>query len=392
MTPELNSRGTFHEQFSVRQQYRNETRYTLSISLRSGVRLTVPRSNQTSPAVGNLIVRSVVESAYEVKTDVEDQYIAGKSASGDEALAWLRATGNSRDGNTRPKVSYANKSISGVSYLVHEDEILEAGGAVYIRNLDISVVIVDGSGRIPPPHPYTRLGSIKEAHRGIVANADSVGCFYGIRIIDRKHAFGSKFVNLGGRVCYIKAEAECADNLEDGVYLTTPKSTSHITNGLARNTEFFTFTQVKSEIPLFDSYAAAQTLGNPEEVRKRELDNRQHELAADKLRFQEEQQETKRRNAAEEERVDRERREYERELNRRQDDLKRRQAEQEEREFQWRVREQELKTEQIIIRNNLDGKSETRKVMLEFLKFIPAVIGAVVTVGVTYSKLKDSRK
>jgi len=390
IVPVMDQSDYFVDQLSINQLFLNGTNYSLVISTRHGVRITLPKGYGTSVKPGYLSVQIIMRSHLTVKTDVDDQYSAGRALPDRDVVAWRKAMGISRDEDRRPQ--YGRESQASVIHYIDEQDLIDANGSYYVRELDILVTIADGSGRLPPPHPYTRLGAIDTANQEAVSDAESRGSFYALRIVDRRSQFGNRFVNFSGRVCFVKAETVCDDRLDDGVYLTVSKGTNHRSAGVKHETEYFSFSEAKERLPIYQSYEEALTLGNPDEVRKRELEELRYSLEREKIRFNEEQLETKTRLAREEEKIAEKRREHEREITRRRDELEARRMEQDEREFHFRRRETELKTEQLIIKNRLDERSDTRKVWLEVLKFIPAVIGGIITVATAYSKIKESGK
>jgi len=281
--------------------------------------------------------------------------------------------------------------VAGVTHYIDQNEIVDHGGSVYIENLDLLVTIADGSGRLPPPHPYSRLGSIARVNE---MTHDSFGLsdvIYAVKIVDRHATFGGRFLNFSGRVVYIPAEDNVEDTIADGVYLTINKPPRGKQTDYSRTTEYFEFKDADTAVPLFKSYDEALTLGKPEEVRKRELEREKADL--ERLRHQQsvDQIEQKRKLSEAEEIFAERQRNHERDMAARREDIDRRKADVEEREIHLRQREHELKTEQIIVKNKLDAKNDARKATIEALKFIPAVIGGLIAISAAYSKFKNTK-
>lgn len=391
MIPELNSAGRFIEQCSSGMRFRNETARTLVVSFRTGVRFTIPPYNRNLGCPNSLVVEVEYSSTTTVKTDVDDQYSVGRALPDISTSVWSTATGCSRGKDAVPIVSYGGNQVSRVMYTFDIDDIMVAGGSVYSHELDILITVASTHNILPPPHPYTRMGSCAEVHRQVEREAGEDGSLFCIRIVDRHRVFGGRYVNFSGWVSYIKAEFQPDDEIRDGVYVTLSQSSNNVRANVKRSTALYTFAEAAEKLPLYMSYEEALTLGNPQEVRKRELDEQKHQFERERNQFNEEAHRRKVELAEREAQYEHSRREHERDLLQRKESLERQQAEHAEREMHFKRYETEAKTEQIIIRNRLDERSDSRKMLLEALKFIPALLGAVVTVIAVVAKFKESK-
>lgn len=381
MHPELRraEMGAFVDQFATYVQFRNETRYTLAIINRANIRTVLHpiRGGEISP--GSLLVRVSNSPRPGVKSYVDDQYSVGQPELDVETKTWKQAIEN-KPYETAPALRAGQAANeSSVVYTITEDEILDNLGSLYVANLDIVIAVMDGEGKQPPPHPFSRMGSIATIHEMTTKAFGSDKFCYAIKIVDRHNRFGDRFVNFGGRVVEIKAEKNVTTNIADGVYLTTNVASKGNLYDSPFVTEVYSFEEADIRLPLYRSYSEAEAFGDVENQRKRELDRERFEFEKLKNKEMQEAMERKRRLAIEEEVIAEKQRMHEKELREKQIEIERLKAEAAERDFRVKLAENELKARQMHEEYYVDGINLKRKAFFETIK----VVGTAITAGLT---------
>lgn len=393
ITPELKrmEMGAFADQYAFMMQFRNETRFTIAVVNRAGIRTVLPPARGIGRFPGTFLVRLSNSPQMGIISYVDDQFSAGQAAPDIETDAWKRATeGKPYEHATALRAAQAVNESS-VIHQINEQDILSNAGCIYVANLDLVIAVMDGSGKQPPPHPFSRLGSIATVHELTADSFGLTGAAYAIKIVDRRSMFGDRFVNFGGRVVHIRAEKKVTENVLDGVYLTTNVEAMGSLHQTPFVTEYFGFDTADINLPLYRTSDEAAAFGKPEDLLKRELDRERFEYERQKNRDASELLESKRKLALEEEVFARERREHEREMSRRTAEFERLKADFSDREHFHKQKEQEFKTEQMFAKNKMDQQNDSRKMILDTLKFVPAVIGAVIAIYAVIKKLNSDK-
>ena len=388
MSPELkrNEIGSFPDQYAFIMQFRNETRFTLAIVHRSGMRTYLPPTSMIGRGPGTMMIRLVNSPRVGINSHVDDQFSAGRTGPDRETDVWKRAL--EKQGPSGYSIRDAQTSTdSAVVHSISEQDILDNLGSLYVANLDLVIAVMDAAGKQPPPHPFSRLGSIATVHEMTSDSFGLSGAAYALKIVDRRAAFGDRFINFGGRVVHVPAEAEVSLNVDDGVYLTTNVAATGKTIEKRTVTEFYDFADADSELPIFRTYDEAVTFGKPDELHQRELDRLKKENERERAREANELLERKRALTLEEEVFAKERRKHEQRMIERTEQLEQMKAQLAEREHHQRNREHELKTEQTIVKHRLDGASDSRKATLDIIKYVPAIIGGAIAIAAVYAKM-----
>lgn len=362
--------------------FRNETLDNLVIVFRNGVRLHVERAAMSHFSNGCLIIREGLTTEFGIKADVDNQFIAGEPVIDDVASAWCDTMGirrDQREHNAIPEfLSGRNFARTyGVIATLDQAEI-RRNGAVYLREFDILVVINDGTGRSIPPHPFSRLGQIASVEADCQLGPQNKGYGVYFRIIDRFMKFGGRYFNVGGHIVYVQAEEPQDVQLEDGVYVTTHSRTNYGNGEAVQRTTYYSFETANKTLPLFFSELEAKTLGHPDDIYKKEIERLKFEVESEKATY-------KLNLAREEAELNRQRHELEKEKTRWE-------TEQDQREHLFRCKEHDLRSEQVMLKYRLDEKSEHRKAWLEIIKYVPAIIGGLITIATVISKLKEDGK
>lgn len=392
VTPELkrNDMGAFADQHSTIMQVRNETRFSIALVSRAGIRTILPPARGLGRFPGTFLVRVCNSPTTGIISYVDDQFSAGLPAPDIETEVWKKAiVGKPPEVTTAIRAAQAVHESS-VVHQIHEQDILSNAGCLYVANLDLVLAVVDGSGKQPPPHPYSRLGSIATVHELTAANFGLTGAAYAVKIVDRRAVFGDRFVNFGGRIVHVRAEKRVTANVMDGVYLTTNAPSTGITQAAQYETEMFSFEDADSLLPIYRTRDAAETLGKPEEVMRRQIEIERQTFERQKIADATAQLERRAEIAAEQDEFDRRRREHEERIARKQEELDERREEFAKREHFHREKEQQFKTDQLFAKHKLEERSDARKVLLDVVKFVPAIIGGAVAVYATVKKFSKA--
>lgn len=391
ITPELkrNELGAFADQHSFTMQFRNETRFTLAVVTRAGIRTVLPPSKGIGRYPGTFLVRVCNSPASGIKSYVDDQFSAGVPAPDAETDTWKKAIeGKPHEVGTLLR-GPTPVNESSVVHQIREQDILDNAGCLYIGNLDLLVAVMDGSGKQPPPHPFSRLGSIATVYELTSANFGQTGVAYAIKIVDRRAVFGDRFVNFGGRVVHIRAEKDVTLNVCDGVYITTNVEASGTMIDSPVRTECYAFDIADQKLPIYRTRDEALTFGKPDDLLKRQVERERLEMEQQRNHDAAEVLDKKRALAAEEAEFLKERRTHEQDMKRRDDELERLKAEFTSREYAHKESEQKFKTEQLFAKHKLDERSDSRKMILDTLKFVPAVIGAAIAIYALVKKFDN---
>lgn len=347
---------------------------------RAGVQIVVP------PLSGSKLNAFVIRSRYNIGHNVivnthgllNDQ---GRSSSPEAEVLQKNLFLNEDN-----RVVRGVRQVSCQDYAITLDQFKQNGGILYLQNLDLTLSALNSL--YAPTHPYSLKGS-----RELLEGSDAVlqeqsGLSYRIRIVDRHGRFGSRYVNLAGEVFLIHPVMD--SEIRDGVYFTTPMPSTGQSGLSLPRSEYYTFEEAIGLKMFYNSYNEAKTLGNPGDVYKRELEDRAHAL-----KIAEHDHKTERLNF--EQRNEREKREFEQDRERerqrqqaREDSLNAQETELRRMEADYKFREQQLKRDQLILKDIFDERSTSRKEYLEILKNIPTLLSGVVALYLAAKKLKGT--
>ena len=260
----------------------------------------------------------------------------------------------------------------------------ENGGVLYLTDLD---VVVTNRREIRPVHPYSEEGRRYNAvgENNLVAPdlASIVLC-----IVDNHQRIGPKFANLGGDVYRVPSIVDL--NKEDGLYV--------IRNGISKSSmsasppevDHFTFAEMDEKFKLFNSVEEAQVNGDVARALEAERAARAEELKIVELKHKEalrqldieaveRKHSLERENAELKQKWELRTREYE-EITRRYDQESRQRAAIEEKY------QHELSLKQLERKDRYEERSYERKDNLEFIKFLPVAIAAILGLVLAFKK------
>lgn len=264
-----------------------------------------------------------------------------------------------------------------VDYLITREDFDQNGGYLYLSNLDLTLSALNSN--YAPKHPYSRAGMREIMLERDRALSRGEGLSYQIRIVDRHGRFGNRFVNLNGEVFHVKTTHD-SDAL-DGVYLITSKPSKGNLSAGAPRSEYYTFEEAAKQLRLYNTYNEAATLGDPDSVFKRELDERAHQIKLEEHNFREEKLKRDREWGEQQRAWEREREAAKVEAARREEALTAR-------EQAYELRKTELERRSLQLKSELEERSFNRKENLEILKHIPALISGIAAIYFAVKKLK----
>ena len=368
-------------QVDIGYEFFNGLSCPITIVNRSGVQMTIPPI-LSGPKLNVLLIRSKYSLGVGVIVNthglLNDQ---GRTSSKEAEILEQHIL---RDSDNR--VVKAWRVPSHVDYTLTQEDFNANGGILYLHTLDLTLSALDP--RYAPKHPYSLKGVREWLEGSDPVLCSQSGLSYRVRIVDRKRSFGSRYVNLAGEVFLIHPITDT--EVDDGVYLTSPMPATGMSDVILSRSEYYSFEDAEKLKIFYNSYNEAKTLGNPENVLKRELEDRNQQLKL--LDF-----EQKRERAEYEAKNEREKREFEqeRELSKRRqqirdDELEARETEIRRVEADYKVREQRLKNDQQVLKEIFEDRSHGRKEYIEILKSIPTLLSGVGAMYLAIKKLKGN--
>lgn len=351
------------------------------VTTRTGVRFIIPEIRNSS--FRGFVVRTTYGTSHGVKVDTHELLNdAGLTTTQEAALLDSQLTRDTQ----RMAARYVQPD-GVLDYLISAREFEQMGGSVYLENLDLTVSVNEGP--FVPSHPYSLKGMRQQLAAGILAD-EAKGLSYSIRIIDRLGRFGDRYVNIGGEVFQVRAERNNGE-LADGVYAVSQlPATGMVHHGFEQGRAVhYKFEEADKALQLYSTYNDAKTLGNPQDVYKRELEEHAHRNKLEEMEFRE-------RKARWERESDERKREFETEqhkaklkLMEREELIRNREHNLSLQEHEFRYKENQLKRDQLILKDSYENRSMDRKEVQEILKHIPLLITGIGGIVLAIKKLKS---
>lgn len=356
-------------QLDLSTQVFNGLQQDVFVITRTGARIRVPPLRE--PRWRKFTIRSKVSVGQNVNLDT-------RPLLGDEGCTTSRVANAILDSAQRPDTRYGymqQHDVSSIDYHIRQSELQANGGSIYVPTLDLVVSILSES--FLPMHPLSIKGKRHQIFEHDPLLRECTGLSYRMWIVDRHRRFGDRFINLNGDVYKILAIQD-ADS-DDGVYVASTLPVNSDLHVPAGRVDYYHFDRAAEQLRLYTTYHEALTLGNPQDTYKRELEDRahrlkidEHDMKAEKLARDERWGEIQRRWSEEREQAKRDQMVREEELARR--------------EHEMSMREHEIKQKTMYTKDALEERSQTRKDVLETLKYIPAVIAGLAGAYVAYQK------
>lgn len=371
-------------QFGLGYEFHNGTSEHITVVNRSGLRTVIPPLHNAR--FHYLSIICTYKLGFNVNVDTHDLLNDEGHATSLEAQKLEGAFFND---DIRPGHALGRRHH--IEYRISRNEFHENAGALYVPNLDL-VLSIHRNEHVCQ-HPYSKVG----VRQALIDNDHVLslneGLSYQVKIVDRHGKFGDRFVNIDSNVFHIRTIRN--SDVPDGVYVLSPVPSIGQMDMSLPLSAYYTFDEAEASLHLYKTFMDAKTLGNPNDMYKRELEQRAHELKKEQQLWNEQ---VHRRTIA----ADAEKRAWEIERDR----IKREQALREdalqikanetariERETAYRRAQlehdlqylKEINEERNYIRKE---QSERRKEILDVIKYIPALITGLGGIYLAYKKIK----
>lgn len=250
-------------------------------------------------------------------------------------------------------------------------------GEVYDHEHDIVISLY--RGKDAGPHPYSGEGRALALMKGAEQLVDSKAFSETIQIIDNEGTYGDRFINRNKQVYRIEAVVD--QSRIPGVWVIRNRPFENTRLPGQMGWQRYTFEESDKILELYKTYAEALHCGDAEHRRKQEmieletrLTHERAELAEGKIRHQREQQE------------------WEMEKLRVQGNLERQQAAYADEAFRAKMELDRVKNS--YERQLLDVKAaaERRKETAEWMKQVPAILGALGVAWLSYKTAQYAAK
>ena len=372
-------RGTNQIQAAFGFEFFNSLNTTVVVMTRTGVKYHIP------PMAGASFKGFVVRTNYRVVAgvNVDTHDLWNDSGHATTAEAELIAKVVSRDDTVVKAGRYPHAGL--VDYVVQYSDFEDYGGSVYLSNLDLTLSILPIEDA--PPHPYSLVGMRQSVAAEVEELVERKGLTYQIRIVDRLGRFGDRYVNLGGEVFQIRAERNCED-MQCGVYAVSNYPANGDQSLPQARSRYFKFEDVAKELHLYLTFNEAKTLGNPQDIYKRDLDERAHQQKLREQDWAREKADWQRESDERKQQMERETHEAKMRLLDREDRVRQREENAARQEQENRVLEQRIRRDQLILKEAYDNRSHDRKEVQEILKHLPMLIGGIGAIYIAIKKLK----
>lgn len=363
----------FNPDAGLAYEFFNGLGRAVTVSLRTGVRYVIP-SIPGTPFRGFLVRTRYEARGFEVKVDAGDlsNDLGRKSSVEAELLVKSRLF----------NAPSQQQQVASLDYVISPEEFDLNGGSIYLSNVDLCLSSLNPA--YASPHPYSLVGGRNET---LLQEMESMphGLLYRIRIIDQHGRYGDRYINLNGEVFQIRHERDT--DLRDGVYALGHNPATGEFEMCGPRTLFFEFETADKELRLYRSHLEARTLGDPDSSYKRELDRVKHDNAVREQELKAERLQQEFDHAQRVRELEREREEAKARFQQKEDQLKEREFILSNMEHLHRIREQELKKENMVIKDIFDHNATRRKETIEILKYAPALITGLGALYTVYKKV-----
>lgn len=271
------------------------------------------------------------------------------------------------DSLTQTKIDFRGQlATDPVSTEIMRDDFVSNGGTVYLHNHDIVVSVNPEENLIHPHSRQAMLDGFMETLPNIPAQSVSG---YLVRIIDNHRRFGTKFINLNGRV--LRVPAEMVPNFDDGVYVIMVGLSNGDFGSTPAIVDVLSFEEAKEKIGLYDSVDEARALGDRAKAIDEGYKAERQRLLNDELVYKTKLKDAEKNLKDMEMAWDKEKLLHEQEKRRSEEEIARRKQEQDRLQH-------ELNMVSIRRKDFYEERSLERKDTSEMMKWVPALILAVV--------------
>ena len=361
--------------FETSMSYRNGFPYPVVMIMRNGIAIKIPASSSNwhggvgfSVHIRYRFPRHVNIDAHRLLDEI-----------GDSPLPELKAL--------REAVSDARANVIAGShectlvYTVTKSEFERAGFSMHLQELDIS--LAKANEDVLTVHPDSDTGrQLKN-----IAESETSGFIFNIRINDPRKMFGERFINIAGHVYRVKSIVDRTK--PEGVYVRTPASD----DPSITEERVIGFDKADVELMLFRTAHDAKELGNIADRKKMELDELALELKKQAMKREAEHKEflSSLEYKLLEFKSDKNEREAQlaEQLHKLKEDNIRLEQEAREREHKAANEKAEREKRSAEEKEKYEQRSARRKDWSEFVKWLPTV---VVAVGILIAKYNESKE
>lgn len=251
----------------------NEIPYPIGIASREGLKYDLPSSNNLS--LNSLIVQ-VRYDLSKTSRDTLETLLCSSSVENSPELQLVKQA-FAQDKLPPP----FSRTKFDIEYVITEKELLDHGGLIYIRDLDL-VISSRGCTAIKY-HPYSREASLYAFSKESFNDDNSAygnNFIYTTKLIDNFGQIGKRWLRIGSDVVEltpIKDEA-----LSDGIYVATRKPSI---NNLGNSTNLIERYDVDQETPYFKIYRhfheARHTVDDEMKMKIAEFENKRIKMETD---------------------------------------------------------------------------------------------------------------
>lgn len=358
---------------AYQMEYYNNLPFPVHIGTRDGVKYTLQPIHDPHKPQQLIITRRVSISGSNVQIQLPNAMVDVKQE------ATYNAFQQGLSQNELDKSTYGAMRKHVVQQFVIESNEIISYKSFYLDNLDV-LVSIDNTNCWH--HPHSSLGKQREHMNRAKGINDQTQWGLNIELVTPPGRIFEKYVNINGTVFRIPVRIDTARKA--GVYLSYNGLTTETLSPSEPMVEYYSWNDVdKMPFKLFDSWQDASVNGDIETVRKRELT----ELAHESNRYKAELERLKiERDALESERT--ELRNQQKMMSETMNDLLAKRDKVREEAIKDIQREMEM--ERMRYKHELEMQQMDRKDASEWIRWIPTIIGGVLTIAAFF--IKGSQK
>ena len=358
----------FNSPVSIKTCCLNHLSVTVTIVERSGLKYDLQPLYDSFQS--ELIIRYGLEMSPIGAKEIE-KVLTKVDESSSETLKVLKELFKLRKQNVPYKSGAGNMVID---YNLTIKELRGNGGLLYLPQADILVSLHGFENT--PPHPYSEEGLRDNTINTVYSTLDS-DCVFTIQMIDNQTRFGPRFANINGRVIKIRPIRDITK--KDGIYIVT--NTEYNGEGaeqLKTYKDMLYFEIDEEGCGLFKTFEEAKEHGDIGTANKLKLAKLETELSESKAQLAREKHDFDIRKLQKEKEVSDAKDLLEKEKELHQRDI--------EKEKERQERDRSLFTEELnrmreLRKEYFEDKSQNRKDSGELLKWLPTIIGAVISIA-----------
>lgn len=264
-TPDIQAAYSQAPSFEKKVTLVNNLPVPLGIACRDGMKFDLPPNNDiNAPAL-------VVKVDIYVSGRVKDSILSSIAETGVENSPQLKLVKNQWDrspGETRARVMSGDHVR--IEHRISMDVLKKHGGTVYVEDLD-QVVSLQGCRTIKY-HPFSRearLHRVLEETNTVLGGIKSANFIYYVKLIDNLDRIGRRFFKIGEHVMTV--EPEKSKDEPDGFYIVHNRP---VETGAQKNEVICDYYKDEDEVPFFKlhkTWQSAENDAHADEIRQANL-------------------------------------------------------------------------------------------------------------------------